>query len=96
MAQNTGRNSVAGLLLKECISICERFAQDRDDLMVEYQQYDVCLQQPVNIYLDEDQCLQGVVTGFEASGEIRIQIEGEERLFNSADISLRKVSHADY
>lgn len=96
MAQNVGRNRVAGLLLKECISICERFAQARDELMIEYQQHDVCLQRPVNVYLDEDRCLQGVVTGFEASGEIRIQIEGEERLFNSADISLRKASHADH
>lgn len=95
-ASSAGRNRVAGLLLKECISICEHFAQARDELMIEYQQYDVCLQRPVNIYLDEDQCLQGVVTGFEASGEIRILIEGEERLFNSADISLRKTSHADH
>jgi len=39
--------------------------------------------------------MQGVVAGFEQSGEIRIRIDDEERLFNSADISLRKASNAN-
>jgi biotin-(acetyl-CoA carboxylase) ligase len=76
--------------------ICERFVQFRDELMVEYRQYDICLQQPVNIYLDEARSLQGTVTGFEANGAIRIEVDGEEQLFNSADISLRKINHADH
>lgn len=95
-ASPAGRNRLAGLLLKECMSICESFVQFRDELMVEYRQYDICLQQPVNIYLDEARSLQGIVTGFEANGAIRIEIDGEEQLFNSADISLRKINHADH
>ncbi len=95
-ASSAERNRVAGLLLKECMSICAGFAQCRDELMLEYRQYDICLQQPVNIYQDEARSLQGIVTGFEANGAIRIEIEGEEQLFNSADISLRKINHADH
>ncbi|MDT8452910.1 MAG: biotin--[acetyl-CoA-carboxylase] ligase [Gammaproteobacteria bacterium] len=91
-----GRNRVAGLLLKECMSICEGFSQFRDELLAEYRQYDICLQRPVNIYQDEARSLQGTVTGFEVNGAIRIEIDGEEQLFNSADISLRKINHANH
>lgn len=95
-ASIAGRNRVAGLLLKECMGVCEGFAHFRDELMIEYRQYDICLQRPVNIYLDDARSLQGIVTGFEASGAIRIQIDGEEQLFNSADISLRRIDHANH
>ena len=91
-----GRNKIAGLLLQECMTVCEDFARARHDLMMEYrQQYDVCLRQVVNIYLEDGQLLQGVVVGFEADGEIRILIEGKEQLFNSADISLRKKNNVN-
>ena len=90
------RNKVAGLLLHECMAVCETFAHAKHDLMMEYQQqYDVCLRQIVNVYLEDGRSMQGVVVGFEANGEIRILIEGEEQLFNSADISLRKMSNAN-
>ena len=92
-----GRNKVAGLLLQACMTVCESFAQARHDLMLEYQQqYDVCLQRTVNVYLDNGRSMQGVVVGFEASGEIRILIEGKEQLFNSADISLRKENNVNH
>ena len=85
------RNKLAALLLRECMDICKNFAQGRQSLMLEYQQqYDVCLQKTVNIYLEDGRVMQGVVEGFEESGEIRVLIAGEQQLFNSADISLRK------
>jgi BirA family biotin operon repressor/biotin-[acetyl-CoA-carboxylase] ligase len=91
-----GRNKIAGLLLRECMDICESFAQARHELMMEYQQqHDICLRQAVNIYLDDGRLMQGVVAGFEDNGEIRILIDDEEKLFNSADISLRKASHVN-
>lgn len=91
------RNKIAGLLLQECLFVCENFAQARYDMMLEYQQqYDVCLKQSVNVHLENDQVMQGVVVGLEMNGEIRILIDGEERLFNSADISLRKENNVNY
>lgn len=89
-----GRSELAGLLLQECMHICDNFAQTRNALMVEYQRYDICRQQAVNVYL-EDEVLQGVALGVEASGEIRVLIDGEQRLFNSANISLRKASNVN-
>ena len=94
-SSDIGRSQLAGLLLRECMIICDSFVQHQPDLMLEYQQYDICAQQPVNVYLEEGQVQQGVVVGFEVSGEIRILIDGEERLFNSADISLRKTDNVN-
>jgi BirA family biotin operon repressor/biotin-[acetyl-CoA-carboxylase] ligase len=90
-----GRSNLAGLLLQECMHVCDSFVQARNDLMAEYRQYDICMQQPVNIHLEDEQVLQGVVIGFEAGGEIRVLIDGEQRLFNSANISLRNISNVN-
>ena len=89
------RSKLAGLLLRECMVICESFTQPECDLMAEYREYDICTQQPVNVYLEEGLVLQGMVVGFEASGEIRVLIDDDERLFNSAEISLRKASNVN-
>ena len=94
-AQKIGRSEVAGLLLQECLAVCDNFVQARQALMLEYQQYDICLQRAVNVYLEDAPLMQGVVTGFESNGEIRVRINNEERLFNSADISLRKINNAN-
>lgn len=95
LKKKLGRNKIASLLLQECMAVCESFAQTRQELMIEYQQYDICLQQAVNVYLENAPIMQGVVIGFETNGEIRIRINDKERLFNSADISLRKASNVN-
>ena len=95
MGRKPGRNEIAGLLLQECMVVCEDFVQNQPALMFEYQKYDICLQQVVNVYLEDAPSIQGVVVGFEANGEIRIRINNKEQLFNSADISLRKTSNAN-
>ncbi|MCW8924300.1 MAG: biotin--[acetyl-CoA-carboxylase] ligase [Gammaproteobacteria bacterium] len=95
-ARKIERSRLAGLLLQECMSICGSFLQVRHDVLLEYQQqYDICMDQPVNIYLEQGLILQGVVVGLESSGEIRVLVDGRQRLFNSADISLRKKSNVN-
>ena len=89
------RSDLAGFLLQECMTVCESFVRTGCDLMTEYREYDICTQQSVNIYLEKGLVLQGEVVGFEAGGEIRILIDGDERLFNSAEISLRKASNVN-
>ena len=90
-----GREQLAGQLLQACMLVCENFAVEKHQLLLEYQQFDICAQQPVSVFLENDLVLQGVVLGVEASGEIRILIDGEECLFNSANISMRKMDHAN-
>lgn len=88
-----GRNHLAGLLLQECMAICERMPQDRDELMDEFQhRYDACTQKMVSVILDNGEQLQGLACGITSKGEIRILIDGKERKFNSAEISLRRLT----
>lgn len=88
-----GRNHLAGLLLQECMTICERMPQDRNELIDEFQnQYDACIQKMVSVILDNGERLQGLACGVTSKGEIRILIDGKERVFNSAEISLRRLT----
>lgn len=87
----SGRNQLAALLLQECVAMCERVPQERDKLVEDFQnQYDACFKKAVSVLLDNGGRLQGVARGITSTGEIRILIDGEERVFNSAEISLRK------
>lgn len=88
-----GRNPLAGLLLQECMAICERIPQDRDELIDEFQnQYDACAQKVVSVILDNGEQLRGLACGLTSKGEIRILIDGKERVFHSAQISLRQLN----
>jgi BirA family biotin operon repressor/biotin-[acetyl-CoA-carboxylase] ligase len=87
----SGRNQLATLLLQECVAMCERMPQEQEKLIKEFQdQYDACAQKAVSVMLDNGVQLQGIACGVTPTGEIRILIDGEERVFNSAEISLRK------
>lgn len=83
------RSRLAGLLLKHCIMICEHYPSNRGSLLTEYRKYDACEQNAVIVLLGNGEQLEGVACGVTASGEIRVLIKGEERVFNSAEISLR-------
>jgi biotin-(acetyl-CoA carboxylase) ligase len=41
--------------------------------------------------LEGGQSVQGLALGLTHSGELRVQIDGAERVFSSADVSLRAV-----
>jgi len=87
-----GRNQLAALLLQECMAMCERLPREQEKLIEEFQnQYDACARKAVSVVLDNGEQLQGVACGVTSTGEIRILIDGEERVFNSAEISLRKI-----
>lgn len=88
-----GRNHLAGLLLQECMAICERLLQDQDELIDEFQsQYDACARKVVRVILECGEQLQGLACGVTSKGEIRVLIDGKEREFNSAEISLRQLN----
>lgn len=85
------RNAVAGLLLNECIQICQSYIDDREKLMQHFRsEYDVCTGKVVGILQGSGEQLEGKVLGVADNGELRVDINGEEQMFNSAEISLRK------
>lgn len=86
-----GRNRLAGLLLRECLAMCERLSVDRGSWISEFQhKYDACSQKEVSVMLDSGEQLHGIARGVTSTGELCVLIDGNERVFNSAEISLRR------
>lgn len=88
---DVNRSQLAGSLLRHCVALCQRYPLDRGDLITGFlEKYDAFGNQAVTVSLESGEQLSGVACGVTPDGEIRILIEGKERLFNSAEISLRK------
>lgn len=84
-----GRDFLAGLLLEECLAMCESFPGDNTFLLNEYRvKYDACLNRCVNVKMDDGSIYQGVATGVADGGGIRVNIDGVEHEFSSAEISI--------
>lgn len=91
VGHDCGRNYLAGLLLSECMKMCKLYPHNNESLIREYHaRYDVCMNENVNVTLDNGMKLHGIAKGVTNTGEIRIQINEEEHVFNSADISLKR------
>ena len=85
------RSRLAGHLLQNCLMLCERYPQNRGRMVSRFmEKYDATGKQAVTVSLENGEQFHGTACGVTADGEIRILIEGKERLFNSAEISLRK------
>lgn len=88
---SVSRGELAGNLLQQCLQICEGYPKNREALLRAFREkYDACYQCAVRVTLGNGARLEGTACGVTEAGEIRVQIEGEERLFNSAEISLAK------
>ena len=86
------RNSVASALLQNVISVCQDFRQtSRKNLEKFRASYDFCKQKKVEIILDNKEVLSGVAQGVNDNAELLVLVEGDLRVFNSADVSV----HAD-
>ncbi len=90
IATKPERNSVASALLHNVITVCQNFRwTSRKNLEKFRASYDFCKQKKVDIILDNKEVLSGVAQGVNANAELLVLIEGELRVFNSADISVR-------
>lgn len=84
------RNIVASALLCNVISVCQNFRQVSGKNLEKFRaSYDYCKQKKVEIILDSKEVLSGVAQGVNDNAELLVSIEGEQRVFNSADISVR-------
>ena len=90
IATKPERNSVASALLHNVITVCQDFRQtSRKNLEKFRASYDFCKQKKVDIILDNKELLSGVAQGVNDNAELLVLIEGELRVFNSADVSVR-------
>ena len=87
----TGRSELIGELLNECLTMCERYQHDYDALSVEFDsRYNAYISAPVNVRLGNGKVIEGISLGTTKQGELRVLVEEDEQVFNSAEISLRR------
>jgi BirA family transcriptional regulator, biotin operon repressor / biotin---[acetyl-CoA-carboxylase] ligase len=84
------RNIFIASLLRACCDACRRYQQRGAALLSESQHMQALFSgQQVSVLLEGGQSVQGCVLGLTARGELRLRVDGGERVFNSADVSLR-------
>ncbi len=82
------RNQLAGLLLRDLARACRQYQSRPEDCLRRLRQCFSQSQQVV-IYTEQGENLTGATKGITDQGELRVDIHGEERVFSSADVSLR-------
>ncbi len=96
IAKKPERNSVASALLHNVITVCQDFRQaSRKSLEKFRASYDFCKLKKVEIILDNKEVLSGIAQGVNDNAELLALVEGELRVFNSADVSVRADKRAD-
>ena len=87
---------LVSILLDEAISACHRFALEPEAMLSDIERrIGVLKGRDVGLQLENGDRFTGTVLGVTPYGELRVCMNGEERVFNSADISLERVVHAD-
>lgn len=86
----TDREMVASMLLQNVTDVCQSFQQDaQKNLDVFRENYDFCKNKTVNVLLDDQQSLQGVVKGVSDAAELLVMVDGKECALNSAEVSVK-------
>lgn len=87
------RQEVASVLLGNIISVCQDlpgFVASNFELF--NTQYDYCKGKNVELILENKVSLSGIAQGINERAELLVIVEGELRVFNSAEISVRAMS----
>ena len=88
--QKTDRTIVASSLLQNVVDVCQRFPQDSNQYLEKFRtQYDYCENKTVEIILDDLRRITGIAQGVSDNAELIVLIDGKERLFNSAEVSVK-------
>jgi BirA family biotin operon repressor/biotin-[acetyl-CoA-carboxylase] ligase len=94
-AELPGRNRLVAILINAVDEACHQYQQDSTALLMEIKdELDKMAGRNVCVHFENDVQLKGEVLGINATGELRVLVNGEERVFNSADVSLRKPGEA--
>jgi len=90
VAAKPERNAVAATLLCNVVAMCQDYKRASVESLKKFRaSYDFCKQKKVEIILDNAETLSGVAQGVNDGAELLVLIDGEQRAFNSAEISVR-------
>jgi BirA family biotin operon repressor/biotin-[acetyl-CoA-carboxylase] ligase len=91
----TDRSALAGILVKEAAAMCRQYQRKAQSLLLDIEdELGVLTGRDVCLHFDDGDQLTGRVTGISDSGELCVLVDGQERKFSSADVSLRKHAEA--
>ena len=84
------RINVASTLLQSIVNVCLNFQYDTKTNLEKFRShYDYCKGKAVELILDDGQILEGVAQGVDDKAELLVMVDGKERSFNSADVSVK-------
>lgn len=87
---NINRTMLAKKLLVNVIHMVQRYKLDPGHYLAKFRtQYDYCKEKDVEVILDDKTVLSGVAQGVTDDAELLVNIDGKERIFNSAEISVK-------
>ena len=87
--KNISRNQVAGMLLSKVIKACEDFEfHGFSAYKDEWQRYDICHQAEL-VISTSDGVVCGKGLGINDDGALRVMLDGQEKIFYAADVSIR-------
>lgn len=90
-----GRNALVAILINEVDEMCRQYQQKSTALFMEIKpELDKMTGRNVCVHFENDVQVSGEVLGINATGELRVLVDGRERVFNSADVSLRRPGEA--
>jgi BirA family biotin operon repressor/biotin-[acetyl-CoA-carboxylase] ligase len=91
------RNGLIMKLITEVVEMCDHYQEKALFIFNELQgDLGALTGSEVNLHLANGAQVSGTVLGINRQGELRVRVQGHERVFNSADVSLRQVDHADH
>ena len=84
------RTIVAEELLRNIVDVCQNFQKNSALYLEKYRtQYDYCNAKNVEIKLDDGAVLAGVAQGVNDEAQLVVMVDGVERVFNSAEVSVQ-------
>lgn len=88
--QRTGRLTVASTLLQNVVAVCQSFQQESNCFLERFRtRYDFCKNKTVEVTLDNKETVSGIALGVNNGAELMVLVDGKERAFNSAEVSVK-------
>ena len=89
------RTKVASTLLQNIVVVCQNYQQASKYSLEKFRaQYDYCKEKNVEVILDNDDVLSGLAQGVNDNAELLVLIDGQQRAFNSAEVSVKAAKEA--
>jgi BirA family biotin operon repressor/biotin-[acetyl-CoA-carboxylase] ligase len=84
------RAEVASVLLKNTVALCQDFQHVAKQNLEKFRtRYDYCKEKNVEVILDNKDVLSGLAQGINDSAELLVLIDGQQQVFNSAEVSVK-------